>query len=80
MRSDFDYTNKDLFGPVVFRPTFNGSEVISTNQAWSLFFTAGQEDKALGNNAESGQLFNNLLIAVAVVGVLGGTIFTAKPF
>lgn len=81
MRSDFDYNNKDLFGPVVFRPSFNGSDdAISANQAWSLFFTAGQEDKALGTNAESGRLFNNVLIAIAVVGVVGGTIFTAKPF
>ncbi|MFH7244857.1 MAG: hypothetical protein ACHWZW_18640 [Spirulina sp.] len=80
MRSDFDYTNKDLFGPVVFRPSFNGAEAIDANQAWSLFFTAGKEDKALGTNAESGRLFNNLLMAVAAVGILGGAIFTARPF
>jgi hypothetical protein len=77
MRSDFDFSNKDLFGPVVFRPSFNGSEAIDANQAWSLFFTAGKEDKALGSNAESGRLFNNILIATSVVGILGALVFTS---
>jgi len=48
MNTDFDFPNKYLIGPVVFRPDFNAqSEVISENQAWSLFFTAGQEDTAV---------------------------------
>ncbi|TVP65990.1 MAG: hypothetical protein EA342_13055 [Leptolyngbya sp. LCM1.Bin17] len=77
MQSDFNFSNKDLFGPVVFRPSFNCAEMINANQAWSLFFTGGKEDKALGNNAESGRLFNNILIATGAVGVLGALVFTS---
>lgn len=77
MNSDFDFSNQDLFGPVVFRPTFNGAEDINANQAWSLFFTAGKEDKKLGFNAESGRLFTNLLAAVVVAGSIGAVIFTS---
>ncbi len=80
MNSDFDYSNPDLFGPVVFRPGFNQAERIDVNQAWSLFFTAGKEDKVLGTSPESGRLFNNLLVAVGVVGVVGASIFTGSPF
>ena len=77
MKTDFKFPNYYLLGPVVFRPSFNTpSEVINANQAWSLFFTAGQEDKALGFNQESGRFFTNLLIAVGVAGALGAIIFS----
>jgi hypothetical protein len=46
MKTDFDYRNTELFGPVVFRPDFNNFKPINVNQAWSLFFTASREDKA----------------------------------
>ncbi|NJL49674.1 MAG: hypothetical protein HC929_22370 [Leptolyngbyaceae cyanobacterium SM2_5_2] len=77
MTTDFDFSSQELFGPVVFRPSFNQAEAISANQAWSLFFTAGQEDKKLGFNAEAGRLFTNLLVATAVSGVIGAAIFTS---
>lgn len=77
MQTDFDtIKNKDLFAPVVFRADFNQKEPINTNQAWSLFFTAGQEDKALGFQAELGNFFTNTLIAVAVTGAVYGLFFT----
>ncbi|HEY9654068.1 MAG TPA: hypothetical protein V6C50_01130 [Crinalium sp.] len=76
MKTDFDLTNDLLLKPVIFRPDFNSqAEAISTNQAWSLFFTAGNEDKALGFNAEAGQFFTNLLLAVGVAGVLWAFLF-----
>ncbi len=78
MRTDFDFPNKYLFGPVVFRPDFNThAEVITANQAWSLFFTAGQEDKVLGFNAEVGRFFTNVLLAIGVAGILWATLFNA---
>ncbi len=77
MNSDFDFSNKDLFGPVIFRPAFNSAEDINANQAWSLFFTAGQEDKKLGFNVEAGRLFTNLLAAVVVAGGIGAVLFTS---
>ncbi|NJO76384.1 MAG: hypothetical protein HC833_23135 [Leptolyngbyaceae cyanobacterium RM1_406_9] len=78
MKTDFDFPNKYLIGPVVFRPEFNAqAEVINANQAWSLFFTAGQEDKILGFNAGPGQFFTNLLFAAGVAGILWATLFNS---
>jgi hypothetical protein len=77
MKTDFDFPNKYLIGPVVFRPDFNAqSEVISASQAWSLFFTAGKEDKVLGFNTEAGRFFTNLLLAVGAAGVLWAVLFS----
>lgn len=77
MKTDFDFPNKDLIGPVVFRPDFNSqAEVLDVNQAWSLFFTAGQEDKVLGFNTEAGRFFTNLLLAIATAGVLWSALFS----
>ncbi len=79
MKTDFDFPRQDLIGPVVFRPDFNaGVEVLNANQAWSLFFTAGQEDKALGFNAEAGRFFTNLLIGVGVSGILWALLFSPR--
>ncbi|NJL40175.1 MAG: hypothetical protein HC840_04185 [Leptolyngbyaceae cyanobacterium RM2_2_4] len=78
MKTDFDFPNKYLVGPVVFRPDFNDqSEVISANQAWSLFFTAGKEDKVLGFNTEAGRFFTNLLLAVGAAGFLWAVLFNS---
>jgi hypothetical protein len=77
MNFDSDiYRNKDLFAPVIFRSNFNNFEPINGNQAWSLFFSIGNEDKELGFNPEVGRFFTNLLIAVGVVGSIGGGVFT----
>jgi hypothetical protein len=76
MRTDFDFPRKELLGPVVFRPEFNDFQQINANQTWSLFFTAGQDDKALGQNAEFGKFFTYLLIALGVAGSIGASIFT----
>ncbi|MDF5708305.1 MAG: hypothetical protein PUP90_11635 [Nostoc sp. S4] len=76
MRTDFDFPKTDLIGPVVFRPDFTNFEKINLNQAWSLFFTAGQDDKALGQEIELGKFFTNLLIAVGVTGTLWATFFS----
>ncbi|NWF59779.1 MAG: hypothetical protein HXY43_10925 [Fischerella sp.] len=75
MKTDFNYPNKDLLGPVVFRPEFNNFEKINLNQAWSLFFTAGQEDKTLGQEIEFGWFFTNLLIAVGIAGSIWAIYF-----
>lgn len=76
MKTDFDFPNKDLLGPVVFRPAFNHAEPLTSNQAWSLFFTAGKEDKALGFSSEAGKFFTNLLIAIGAAGTLWAVVFT----
>lgn len=78
MKTDFDVLNyKDLLAPVIFRTDFNKFQPIDSNQAWSLFFTAGNEDKELGFNTELGRFFTNVTIAVAVTGVIGSIIFTS---
>jgi hypothetical protein len=76
MKTDFDFPKKDLIGPVVFRPDFNSFEQINANQAWSLFFTAGQDDQGLGQQTELGKFFTNLLIAFGVTGSLWATFFS----
>lgn len=68
--------NKELFAPVVFRSEFNDFEDISANQAWSLFFSAGKEDKSLGFNPEAGRFFTNTLIGIIVAGALIGGVLT----
>ncbi len=76
MKTDFDFPTPALLGPVVFRPDFNTPEaVVDVNQAWSLFFTAGREDKILGFNPEVGRFFTHLLVAIGVVGILWVTLF-----
>lgn len=76
MKTDFDFPKPALLGPVVFRPDFNSQEeTVNVNQAWSLFFTAGREDKVLGFNPEVGRFFTNLLVAIGVVGILWATLF-----
>ena len=75
MRTDFDFSQKDLFGPVVFRPNFNNFEIINVNQAWSLFFSAGQDDSKLGRGTELGRFFTNSLIAIGVTGTLWAIYF-----
>lgn len=78
MRTDFDFPSTYLIGPVVFRPDFNAQfEVINANQAWSLFFTAGQDDKVFGFNTEAGRFFTSLLMAVGVAGVLWSVLFNS---
>jgi hypothetical protein len=76
MRTDFDFPRKDLIGTVVFRPDFNNFASINANQAWSLFFSAGQDDKVLGEQVELGRFFTNTLIAVGVTGTLWATFFS----
>ncbi|MFN5514546.1 MAG: hypothetical protein ACK5CA_07315 [Cyanobacteriota bacterium] len=81
MNADADiYANKDLFAPVVFRSDFNHFQAISANQAWSLFFTGGQEDKQLGSNPELGRFFNNILIAVSISGAIWAFCFSHPQF
>ncbi|CEJ47031.1 hypothetical protein [Umezakia ovalisporum] len=75
MKTDFDFPRKDLLGPVVFRPNFNNFETINVNQAWSLFFSAGQDDSKLGREVELGRFFTNLLIAVGLTETLWGIYF-----
>jgi hypothetical protein len=77
MKTDFDiFNNKDLFAPVVFRADFNKFNDINVNQAWSLFLTAGKEDKALGINNELGKFFSNTLAAIIIAGSIGAIVFS----
>lgn len=78
MKTDLEFRDRSLFGPTVFRSTFNSFEPLNATQAWSLFFTASREDKALGFNPEIGRFFNSTLIAIGVAGVLWSFLF--KPF
>ena len=78
MKTDLDFRNPDLFGPAAFRPDFKEFKNISSTQAWSLFFTAGQNDAALGMNPAVGNFFNYLVFAIAGTGILSALLF--PPF
>jgi hypothetical protein len=76
MKTDFDFPKAELIGPVAFRPNFNtAQETLNATQAWSLFFTGGQADNALGFSPEAGKFFNNLLIGLGVSGILLSALF-----
>ena len=76
MRTDYDFKNPALFGPVAFRPEFNNFEQISVAQAWSLFFTGSNEDKLFDRTPEAGRFFTQAVGATALAVVLWGTFFT----
>ncbi|MFE1745122.1 hypothetical protein [Coleofasciculus sp. H7-2] len=75
MKSDFDFDARYQFAPTVFNTDFNNFAPISANQAWSLFFPAGRNDAALGDNPEVGRLFNNILSAVVFTVIVGAFTF-----
>ena len=75
MKTDFDITRSYVAAPTIFNADFNNFAPITANQAWSLFFTVGRDDAALGSNPELGRFFNNILLAIAVTVVLGGCFF-----
>jgi len=78
MKTDFNFASPELFSPVVFRSAFNSFQVINVNQAWSLFFTGGKEDKLLSFGSQTGLLFTSILIAVVASGV-GATLILHTP-
>lgn len=78
MKTDFDIARSYILAasaPTVFKPEFNSFGTITANQAWSLFFTVGRNDAALGSNAELGKFFNNILKAVVLVVVVASLTF-----
>jgi hypothetical protein len=75
MRTDLDFGTKNLFGPVVFRPDFNQFATVGSDQAWSLLFSAGKEDKAFADNRELGLYLNYILGTLVVAGALGSIFF-----
>jgi len=75
MKTDLDFRNPDLFGHAAFRSTFNDFENINSTQAWSLFFTAGQNDAALGVTPAVGNVFNSLVLAAVGTGILSTLFF-----
>lgn len=77
MRTDFDIAQSyvsTVAAATVFKPEFNNAG-ITVNQAWSLFFTAGRDDTALGSNPELGKFFNNILKAIVLAVIVAGFTF-----
>lgn len=61
----------------VFNDNFNNFARITATEAWSLFFTAGRADAALGKNPELGRLFNNILLGIVLTVALRPLVFRA---
>ncbi|BAW96400.1 hypothetical protein NIES970_13280 [[Synechococcus] sp. NIES-970] len=78
MTTDFEYTPKNLFTPVIFRQDFQDA-TLSATQAWSLFFSAGQEENLFGQEKEIGWFYNNVILAGGVAFALAAIFFSA-PF
>lgn len=78
MKTDFTFDQRNFFASTVFNADFNNFAPITANQAWSLFFTIGKDDAALGDNPEVGRFFNNVTIASVVAFIVGASIFTAS--
>jgi hypothetical protein len=77
MVKNFEYIpNQTLFTPVIFREDFSEA-TISATQAWSLFFTAGQEENLFGKEREIGWFYNNLLLAWGITFGLAAACFSA---
>lgn len=76
MITKFNYEGENLYTPIIFRPDFQVA-TLNVNQAWSLFFTAGQEENDLGKNQEQGWFFNHLLMAILISSIIGASIFTS---
>ena len=77
MVSKFNYTsNQNLFTPIIFREDFKDAQ-LSATQAWSLFFSAGQEENLFGENREIGWFYNNVLLASVVLFGLTAALFSA---
>ncbi len=70
METKFDFSGKYLFLPIAFREDFNNFARLSATQAWSLFFTASQDDTALGNNKQIGRLWTIFLISSVVASII----------
>ncbi|MBD1924711.1 hypothetical protein H6F74_00185 [Trichocoleus sp. FACHB-90] len=75
MKTDFNLDVRSVSAPTVFNADFNNFAPITANQAWSLFFTAGQDDAVLGDSPELGRLFNNILKAVVFTVIVGACTF-----
>ncbi len=66
MNTDTKMTS-EMNVPTIFRKTFNQFQPIDSNQAWSLFFTAGRQDKQM----RSGRIFTLSLILITGLLILG---------
>jgi hypothetical protein len=67
MKTNVGLTNPSLLSSVVFTDDFNHFEKIRATQAWSLLFTGGRGDKALGISPTVGRVLNFSLIAIASI-------------
>lgn len=65
---------RNTYCSTVFNADFNNFAPLTMNQAWSLFFTLGKDDAALGDNPEAGRFLTNSLMAIAVTFFIGAYI------
>ena len=75
METKFDFSGNNLFTPIAFREDFNQFAILSSTQAWSLFFTASREDGALGFNRNVGRFWTGLVIAAVLESIIGIVLF-----
>ena len=78
LKADFDFASSYLFAAaMVFNSDFNNIAPITSDQAWSLFFTAGREDAILGFNPNLEILFNHILLRIVLTVALSSFVLQA---
>ena len=70
MINQFNYNMNNLYTPIIFREDFNENATINFSQAWSLFFSGGQEENILENKSYIAQFCNYILFAIIAFGSL----------
>jgi hypothetical protein len=50
----------------IFNPEFNHFQTISATEAWSLFFSASNNDRLLGSDRKTGNYFTFGLLGAAI--------------
>lgn len=67
MKTDFNLDIRSVSAPTVFNADFNNFAPITANQAWSLFFTAGQDDAVLGDSPVLGHIATSAKVFVQFI-------------
>jgi hypothetical protein len=80
MKTNFTPATATLSEPVIFQDKFNDhSETLNATQAWSLFFTGGKSEHALGTEPVLGRAATAATVAIAAAGVLS-SVFLVSVF
>ena len=79
MKTELNRTTKPIApsNPVIFEPNFNShQQTLNATQAWSLFFTGGKADNALGFEPTLGRVFTLITVAIPTASIVSSVFLT----